>query len=102
MERRYLINPFADFSGGESTPFASDEEHIKNLICTYVDAILEHCHPNNDEEDLFRANPNLSAVRSYARGPVRTRAPVEHQQVRAPSLKEKLMGPPSANGETLV
>jgi len=51
---------------------------------------------------LFRANPNLSAVRSYARGPVRTRAPVEHQQVRAPSLKEKLMGPPSANGEALV
>ncbi|XP_016952104.1 lanC-like protein 3 homolog [Drosophila biarmipes] len=51
MERRYLKNPFADFAGGENTPFASDEEHIKNLICTYVDAILEHCHPNNDEED---------------------------------------------------
>jgi len=51
---------------------------------------------------LFHPFRNLSAVRSYARGPVRTRAPVEHQQVRAPSLKEKLMGPPSANGEALV
>ncbi|EDW82080.1 uncharacterized protein Dwil_GK25614 [Drosophila willistoni] len=51
MERRYLKNPFPDFTGGENTPFASDEEHIKNLICTYVDAILEHCHSNNDEED---------------------------------------------------
>lgn len=51
MERRYLKNPFADFSGGENTPFATDEEHIKTLICTYVDAILEHCHPNSDEED---------------------------------------------------
>ncbi|KAH8415300.1 hypothetical protein KR222_002097 [Zaprionus bogoriensis] len=51
MERRYLKNPFADFAGGENTPFASDDEHIKTLICTYVDAILEHCHPNSDEED---------------------------------------------------
>ncbi|XP_023179029.1 lanC-like protein 3 homolog isoform X2 [Drosophila hydei] len=51
MERRYLKNPFNDFSGGENTPFATDEEHIKTLICTYVDAILEHCHPNSDEED---------------------------------------------------
>ncbi|XP_030244252.1 lanC-like protein 3 homolog isoform X2 [Drosophila navojoa] len=51
MERRYLKNPFADFAGGENTPFATDEEHIKTLICTYVDAILEHCHPNSDEED---------------------------------------------------
>ncbi|XP_022219493.1 lanC-like protein 3 homolog [Drosophila obscura] len=51
MERRYLKNPFQDFLDGENTAFASDEEHIKNLICTYVDTILEHCHPNSDDED---------------------------------------------------
>lgn len=63
MERRYLKNPFADFAGGENTPFASDEEHIKNLICTYVDAILEHCHPNNDDDqrgDLYVGNAGIA------------------------------------------
>ncbi|KAH8289721.1 hypothetical protein KR054_009991 [Drosophila jambulina] len=51
---------------------------------------------------LLKAKPSLGLVRTYARGPVRTRAPVQQQQaqeLRAPSLKEKLMGPPGANGK---
>ncbi|EDW45784.1 growth hormone-inducible transmembrane protein [Drosophila sechellia] len=52
---------------------------------------------------LFRANANpnlnLSTVRTYARRVVRTREPVE--EMRAPSLKEKLMGPPSANAYSM-
>lgn len=54
---------------------------------------------NQAPEHLLRAKPNMAVVRNYARGPVRTRAPVEQQTLRAPSLKEKLMGPPSANGK---
>lgn len=57
---------------------------------------------NQAPEHLLRAKPNMAVVRNYARGPVRTRAPVEQQQtLRAPSLKEKLMGPPSANAYSM-
>lgn len=54
---------------------------------------------------LLKSKPSLGLVRSYARGPVRPRAPVQQQvqaqEVRAPSLKEKLMGPPGANGKVI-
>ncbi|KAH8258915.1 hypothetical protein KR038_003537 [Drosophila bunnanda] len=53
---------------------------------------------------LLKAKPSLGLVRSYARGPVRGRAPVQQQQaqeLRAPSLKEKLMGPPGANAYSM-
>ncbi|ALC48815.1 CG2076 [Drosophila busckii] len=48
---------------------------------------------------LLKAKPNLSSVRNYARGPVRSRAPVE--PVRPATLKEKLMAPPSANAYSI-
>ncbi|KAH8318410.1 hypothetical protein KR074_007072, partial [Drosophila pseudoananassae] len=56
---------------------------------------------NQAPEHLLRAKPNMAVVRNYTRGPVRTRAPVEQQTLRAPSLKEKLMGPPSANAYSM-
>ncbi|KAI9589084.1 hypothetical protein GQX74_007253 [Glossina fuscipes] len=52
MEKRYLSNPFPDYVNPQSTSYEFDEEHIKNLICTYVDAILEHCSPGCDDEDM--------------------------------------------------
>ncbi|XP_073828770.1 lanC-like protein 3 homolog [Musca autumnalis] len=51
MEKRYLENPFPDYVNKQTTPLNLDEEHVKNLICTYVDAILEHCRPGCDDED---------------------------------------------------
>ncbi|EDV95398.1 growth hormone-inducible transmembrane protein [Drosophila grimshawi] len=53
---------------------------------------------------FLKSQPTLNIVRSYARGPVRsTRAPVQATPVptRAPTLKEKLMSPPSANAYSL-
>ncbi|EDW75080.1 uncharacterized protein Dwil_GK19984 [Drosophila willistoni] len=51
---------------------------------------------------FLKAKPNLSSVRNYARGPVRTRAaPAPVEQPRTSSLKEKLMGPPSANAYSM-
>lgn len=51
---------------------------------------------------FLQSKPSLNSLRSYARGPVRsTRAPVE--QVRTgPTLKERLMAPPSANGKCIL
>lgn len=51
---------------------------------------------------LQQSKPSLNSLRQYARQPVRsTRAPVE--QVRTgPTLKERLMAPPSANGESTL
>lgn len=43
---------------------------------------------------------NLNISRSYARGP--TRGPYTRSDAgRAPTLKEKLMGPPSENGRIM-
>lgn len=59
MDKRYLENPFPDYSGDER-PVKIDDEHVKNLICSYVDAILENCQPGseNDETrgDLYVGN----------------------------------------------
>ncbi|XP_055905221.1 lanC-like protein 3 homolog [Eupeodes corollae] len=49
MDKRYLDNPFADYQDGQEIEY--DEEHVKNLICTYVDAILETTQPSNENED---------------------------------------------------
>ncbi|XP_039961818.1 lanC-like protein 3 homolog [Bactrocera neohumeralis] len=51
MEKRFLENPFPDYISPESTPIVLDEEHVKNLICTYIDAIMECCQIGNSEED---------------------------------------------------
>lgn len=51
MEKRFLENPYPDYVNKQATPLDFDEEHVKNLICTYVDAILEHCRPGCDDED---------------------------------------------------
>ncbi|EDW32683.1 GL18256 [Drosophila persimilis] len=52
-------------------------------------------------QSFLKSKLQVAVVRNYARGPVRTRAPVVEQQVRHPSLKEKLMGPPSANAYSM-
>ncbi|XP_017152998.1 growth hormone-inducible transmembrane protein [Drosophila miranda] len=52
-------------------------------------------------QGFLKSKLQVAVVRNYARGPVRTRAPVVEQQVRHPSLKEKLMGPPSANAYSM-
>lgn len=51
---------------------------------------------------LQQSKPSLNSLRQYARQPVRSaRAPVE--QVRTgPTLKERLMAPPSANGKSTL
>ncbi|EDW66279.1 growth hormone-inducible transmembrane protein [Drosophila novamexicana] len=51
---------------------------------------------------FLKSKPSLNIVRNYARHPVRnTRNPVAVEQPRAPTLKEKLMAPPSANAYSM-
>ena len=40
MDKRCLENPFEDYN--DNTSFLIPKEHVKDLICTYVDAILEN------------------------------------------------------------
>lgn len=51
MEKRYLNNPFPDYVNSSTTPIKIDEEHVKSLICSYVDSILEYCRPGSIDED---------------------------------------------------
>ncbi|XP_017154539.1 lanC-like protein 3 homolog [Drosophila miranda] len=61
MDVRYLKNTYPDFPRmGENTA-AYDEEHIKDLISTYVKSILETCKPQKgDRGDLYVGNAGIA------------------------------------------
>ncbi|XP_034663852.1 growth hormone-inducible transmembrane protein [Drosophila subobscura] len=50
---------------------------------------------------FLKSKLNLTVVRNYARGPVRTRVPVQEHQLRQRFLKDKLMAKPSANAYSM-
>lgn len=54
------------------------------------------CGPS---QTLWKSQTNWTSIRNYARGPVRGRTIVE--QPKAPTLKERLMAPPSANAYSM-
>lgn len=64
MEKRYLDNPYVDFVDKNTTPLALDAEHVKNLICSYVDSILEYTRPDaeddDDRGDLYVGNAGIA------------------------------------------
>ncbi|XP_037933586.1 lanC-like protein 3 homolog [Teleopsis dalmanni] len=63
MDKRYLDNPYPDYMGEPTTPSGYDEEHVKDLICTYVDSILEYVRPGGDDDsrgDLYVGNAGIA------------------------------------------
>ncbi|XP_055377355.1 lanC-like protein 3 homolog [Condylostylus longicornis] len=50
MEARHLENPFPDYDGGKER-LEVNSEKVRNLICDYVDAILENTKPGSADED---------------------------------------------------